>query len=187
MGRSRPTCIIFLLSIVLFCANASAQHTAYTAVRQGDLQLGGGFSYALTRDSGDSYAIQTGYSNEHITGFKLYGNYDFKTHFGIEADVNQLNGKNSVYERTYEIGPRYVLRYDRWDPYVRVMYGRGVFNFPQNIANLAYNIGVVGGGVDYHLSTHINLRADYEYQKWFGFPPHDLTPSILSIGAAYHF
>ena len=187
MGCNRPLCRTFLLSVALVCVHASAQHTAYTATRKADLQLGGGFAYALTADSGTSYAIQTGYTNAHITGFKIYGTYDFLNHVGVEANFNQLNGQSSVYERTYEIGPRYVLRYGRFAPYARVMYGRGVFNFPQNEANLAYNVGVLGGGVDYTFTQHINLRADYEYQEWFNFPPHDLTPSILSIGGAYHF
>lgn len=187
MGRTRPACITFLLFVALVCVNASAQHTAYTATRDADIQVGGGFVYALSADSGDSYGIQTGSADKHIKGYKLYGTYDFMNHFGIEANFNQVNGTNSVYERTYEIGPRYVLHYGRFNPYARIMYGRGVFNFPYNIANLAYNVGVAGGGVDYNFSQHINIRADYEYQKWFGFPPHDLTPSLVTIGAAYHF
>jgi opacity protein-like surface antigen len=75
------------------------------------------------------------------------------------------------------------------------MYGRGVFNFPTvgNAstgslgANLAYNIAAGSIGADYRLTRSINLRAEYEYQRWMGFPPNGLTPTVASIGAAYHF
>ena len=54
-------------------------------------------------------------------------------------------------------------------------------------ANLAYNLGAAGVGVDYRLRRSINLRADYEFQNWLGFPPHGLTPTVLDFGVAYHF
>ena len=158
--------------------HAAAQATVATASRTADLQLGGGVSYAASSDYGPP-----------ITGFKLYGTYDFKTHFGIEANFNQISSHDgsSLYERTYELGGRYVLHYGRINPYARVMYGRGVFNFPANIANLAFNMGVAGGGADFNLRPHINIRGDYEYQNWSGFPPHGLTPHVVSVGVAYHF
>ncbi len=75
------------------------------------------------------------------------------------------------------------------------MYGRGVFNFPPyfpggpSAANLAYNMAVIGGGTDYKLKPYLNLRADFEYQKWFSSLnlPNGLTPYLGSIGVAYHF
>ena len=61
------------------------------------------------------------------------------------------------------------------------MYGRGVFNFPNMVdsvtntltptANLAYNIGAIGTGLDYRIVPGMNVRADFEYQRWIGFPP----------------
>jgi hypothetical protein len=65
--------------------------------------------------------------------------------------------------------------------------GRGVYNFSGNIANLAYNIYTFGGGADFALGPTINLRADYEFQNWSGFPIATLHPSLFTIGAAYHF
>jgi hypothetical protein len=29
--------------------------------------------------------------------------------------------------------------------------------------------------------------VEYEFQKWFGFPPNDLSPQVLGIGVAYRF
>jgi hypothetical protein len=44
-----------------------------------------------------------------------------------------------------------------------------------------------GIGVDYKVKPYIYARADWEYQHWFGFQNSSLSPSILTIGAAYHF
>ena len=68
--------------------------------------------------------------------------------------------------------------------------GRGVFNFTVDtvtVANLAYNMIAIGGGTDYSLTRSINLRGDFEYQKWFSFPPNGLSPTVFSFGGAYHF
>ena len=75
------------------------------------------------------------------------------------------------------------------------MAGRGVFNFPPSpsdlsagpAANLAYNIWAVGIGSDYSLRPSLNVRIDYEYQRWNGFPPNGLSPEVFSFGVAYHF
>lgn len=102
-----------------------AQASAPTASRTADLQLGGGFALAAP-DYGPG-----------IKGFTLYGTYDFRTHLGVEFDFHQLSSHtgSDLYERSYEMGPRYVWHLGHGlNPYVRVMYGRGVFNFPANIA-----------------------------------------------------
>jgi len=158
-----------------------------TAIRSGDLQIGGTFN------QGDS-----DYSANGFKGFGFYSAFDFRYHLGLEADFHQINDSSStegIYERTYEVGPRYVLHYRRFQPYLRAMYGRGVFNFPtvgnQSTgrlgANLAFNIVAAGVGVDYRLRRSVTLRAGYEYQQWPEFRPSGLTPTILEIGAAYHF
>ena len=53
-------------------------------------------------------------------------------HIGLMLDFHQVNAPSPKieYERTYEIGGRYVLHYGRLQPYAKLMYGRGVFNFP---------------------------------------------------------
>jgi opacity protein-like surface antigen len=160
---------------------------APTASRVGDLQIGVMFNLA-----------DTDYRPEKFKGYGFYSTYDFRYHVGIEGEFHQINDPDAtegIYERTYEIGPRYVLHYGRFAPYAKVMYGRGVFNYPPvfgdpklgPIANLAYNIFAIGGGVDYHVLAGLNVRADYEYQRWLSFPPNGLTPKIFSVGAAYRF
>ena len=163
---------------------AQAQATAATAYRRFDLQVGGGFSYGK-----HDFEFATPGDGSRISGLSVYGTLDFKTHYGIEVAFHQLGNHkpDNLYERSYEIGPRYVLHFNRVNPYVRVMYGRGVFNYPFGAANLAYNMGVIAGGADINVLKHVNVRAEYEYQKWFSFPPHDLQPQMITVGAAYHF
>lgn len=168
-----------VLFLSLVCSSAAALGQAVsTASRAGDLQIGGGYSIA-----GSDYTVNK------IRGFAFYSDFDFKSHYGIEVDFHQLNDPRStqIYERTYEVGGRYLRHYGPATPYVKGLYGRGVFNFPQSQANLAYNMLVAGAGVDFAVHPRVNVRIDWEYQHWFSFPPHGLAPKVLTIGAAYHF
>ena len=140
------------------------------------------------------------YASDTLSGFGFYLTDDFARHqhIGIEAAFHQLyepGAKLGIYERMYELGPRYVFHYGRLKPYAKFMIGRGIFQFspdprhPENgpVANLAYTIWAGGFGTDYVLRPSINLRADYEYQTWGSFPPHGLNPQVFSFGVAYHF
>ncbi|GGA64243.1 hypothetical protein GCM10011507_14820 [Edaphobacter acidisoli] len=175
-----------LFLVVCLLAGAStlyAQATA-TASRTADLKVGGGFTYANADYDG------------HYKGEMAFFTYDFTSHFGIEGNFHFVKGGGNLdlYEKTYEIGGRYFRNYrdDKLSPYVKLLYGRGVFNFPAYIPsgphpNLAYNMGVVGAGLDYKFSRHLYFRGDFEYQEWFHFPPNGLTPTLFTVGAAYHF
>ncbi len=170
-----------LSSASLLVAQASP-----TASRAGDLQIGGGFSSAAS-DYGKRFSGAMGYAD-----------FDFKEHYGVEAAFHfvRQGGGAPLYEKTYEIGGRYVRHYGRFAPYAKLLVGRGVFNFPacplpanQGIAcaNLAYNMYALGAGSDVYVRPWLNVRGDFEYQSWPGFPPTGLTPMVISIGAAYHF
>lgn len=192
-----------IISMLLLAAGSFAawSQSSPTASRLGDLQVGGEYSSA-----------NSDYVGNRIRGFGFYGTFDFKSHYGVELNFHQLNDPNSiVYERSYEAGGRYIIKhYNRFTPYVKGMYGRGVFNFPAGCidattglplacgapnsvlskdaaANLAYNQLIGAGGVDIAVHPRINVRAEFEYQHWFGFPPHGLTPTMVNIGVAYHF
>lgn len=177
------------LPVALFLAAASHPahaQASYTATRVGDLQVGAGVS--LGQSNYDSPTL--GGTGERLRGYNLYSTFDFREHFGVEVNFRQTSpsyGKD-VSERTYEVGGRYVYPVGlRFRPYGKLLYGRGVFNYPENIANLAYNLGTVGGGLDFRLTRTINLRADYEHGRWFGFPLAPLQPNVVTIGVAYHF
>jgi hypothetical protein len=149
-----------------------------TASRRADLQIGAGFVIA-----------NSDYEVNYIKGGAFYATLDLTNHLGGEFVIHQANSSigDNVYERSYEIGPRYHRTYGRFSPYIKVMYGRGVFNFPKNVANLAYNMFAGGAGVDVRITRYLNVRADYEYQDWLSFPPNGLSPQVYTIGVAYHF
>lgn len=160
-----------------------------TASRSSDLQAGGGFVLAAPD-----------YGQKNFKGYMGYATFDFKYNYGVEFNIHQTNAPSpsKQYERTYELGGRYVRHYGIAHPYAKLMYGRGVFNYEYNVANLAYNIGVIGAGVDVNVRRHLNVRADYEYQNWFNFRGFvsqgyvtsrsaSLSPQLFTIGAAYHF
>lgn len=161
-----------------------------TASRKGDLQIGGGYA------SADSDYLPVRY-----TGETAYVDFNFRQRLGVEGEFNFV--KDSVsgsYEKTYEIGPRYSRTYNRFTPYAKILVGRGVYNYMQPIqltpssattyflaANLAYNMLSGGLGADYRVTGRINARVGWEYQRWLNFQDSSLSPSILMIGAAYHF
>lgn len=176
----------YLLTAACLLASAStlnAQAIA-TASRRADLKIGGGFTIANADYDG------------RYKGGMAFLTYDFTGHVGIEGNFHFVKGGgvNNLYEKTYELGGRYFRNYrdDKFSPYVKGLYGRGVFNFPAYIPsgphpNLAYNIIVGGGGLDYKFRPYLYIRGDFEYQRWLGFPPSGLTPTLFTIGAAYHF
>lgn len=172
-----------LVLIGLACAASTIFAQARpTASRTAELQIGGGFTTA-----------HSDYLPNRINGGAGYFDFDFMHNLGVEGVFHFVQDGNGseVYEKTYEVGARYHRTYGRLSPYAKLMYGRGVFNFPAYPgyphANLAYNLFAGGVGLDYSILRHLNARADFEYQRWLGFPPNGLTPSLLTLGAAYHF
>ena len=181
------TSIAVLFSLLSLAGTRLHAQASPTASSPGSLQIGGIFSL-----------VNSDYGTPKLKGYGFYATFDFKEHLGIEAEFQQADDPDprvAIYERTYEVGPRYVRRYGRLAPYAKLLYGRGVFNYPPIFgdpnggaaANLAYNLGAAGAGLDFRLLRSVNLRADYEYQWWFSFPPNDLTPSVISVGVAYKF
>jgi hypothetical protein len=150
-----------------------------TATKMLDLKVGGSFATANS-DYGGRYS-----------GGAAYINADFLPHIGVEGEFHFVKDSSDLYEKTYEVGGRYFRTYRKFVPYGKVMYGRGVFNFPALPdgfrPNLAYNLVAAGIGADYKVRRYLYVRADWEYQNWFGFQNSSLSPSILTIGAAYHF
>lgn len=179
--------VVLTLSAGFFLAPALNAQAVPAATRPLDLQVGASFDLA-----------HSDYGSRTLNGFGFYSTLNFGFPVGIEAEFHQLNdpgSKQGIYERTYEIGPRYAFHFGRFSPYAKFMVGRGVFNFPPDprhpengsVANLAYNIWAGGFGADYRIRPSINLRVDYELQRWSGFPPDGLSPRVLSFGVAYHF
>jgi opacity protein-like surface antigen len=176
------SCHALALALLFACclsAAARAQASS-TASRPGDLQFGGGFTYGSS---------DYNFNKVTLTGVALYADFNNREHWGFEGGFHQLtpSSDSTVYQRTFEVGPRFFLTRGRLTPYAKLLYGRGVYNFSGNVANIAYNLYTVGGGGDLALTPTFNLRADYELQSWLGFPLATLHPNLYTIGLAYHF
>jgi len=171
---------LLLLSICFSLPLTADAQSMPTATRAGDLQIGGGLVFARSNYNFDPMSL---------LGAAGYVSFDPKTHYGGEFNFHNLTSTqdSTVYERTYEIGPRVYLVHGATVPYAKFLYGRGVYNFSNNIANIAYNIYTVGGGADFRVLRSMNIRADYEYQTWPGFPLKTLHPSVFTLGVAFHF
>ncbi len=170
-----------LTLLLAFCLSAAARaQSVPTASRPGDIQFGGGFALG---NSGYNF------NKLSLTGGAAYATFDKRDYWGFEAAFHQVKPSSdpTIYERSYEVGPRVFFHRGRLAPYGKVLIGRGVYNFPNSIANIAYNLYTVGGGADFSLTPTINLRADYELQNWLNFPLATLRPNLFTIGAAYHF
>ncbi len=172
---------VALIGATLLLAPAATEGQSLpTASRTGDLQIGGGFVFASSR-----------YNFAPITliGGAGYFTFDWRTHWGVEGEFHHARGTQdtTVYERTYEVGPRIFLTRGAVSPYAKLMFGRGVYNFHDGIANIAYNMYTYGGGADFRVARSLNVRADYELQNWMGFPLGTLHPSVVTVGVAYHF
>ncbi len=172
--------------LILVCLMAAAMpllraQEIPTEERAGELQIGLGYSMA-----------SPDYSPHTFSGESLYADYDFRDHWGVEVDFHDVKEPSKynegMYEKTYEIGPRYVWHVSRFNPYAKLLLGRGVFNYPYNTANLAYNMYSFGGGVDIRVKPYLNVRlVDIELQKWGSFPPNGLNPTVYTFGVAYRF
>jgi len=180
--RGVATAILAMLAIAIACfapVPARAQSMP-TATRLGDLQIGGGFVFASS---------DYNFTPIHLLGGALYATFDNRNHWGGEFNFrhSQSTLDSTVHETTYEIGPRIFIARGPFIPYAKVLYGRGVYNFSNNVANVAYNMYTFGGGIDIPVRRSINVRGDYEYQNWIGFPLGTLHPSVVTIGVAFHF
>jgi hypothetical protein len=192
--------ILPILGALTFFPSLAHGQASPTASRSADLQIGAGYTYA-----------HSDYVPNNIGGFAFYADYDLVGLFGVEANFHRIRDpnpdplvpSNHFSETTYEIGGRYVQHYykGRLAPYGKVLYGRGVANFPAHqrlvngtfqtyINDIGYNLISFGGGLDYRLTKCINIRADFEYQHWFASDqelPNGLAPKLFTFGAAYHF
>ena len=149
-----------------------------TASRVADVQVGAGYSFG-----------SSDYDPQSFHGFATYAGVDLRPHFGAELDFHQIGtaANGGSWQRTYEIGGRYLRTYGRFVPYLRAMYGRGEFSYPYGLSELSYNEFSGAAGADIKAGEYLRIRVDYELQTWMSFPNGGLRPQIVTVGAAYHF
>jgi hypothetical protein len=186
---------IFLLAAAflpmsLVVPRADAQ--AYPTATRTPIQVGAAFSFAAP-----DYGAQVTYGTSttpYIQGFTAFGDIGLTRRIGAEAEFHDLSVVTPLDfgENSFLLGPRYSFALeDRANLYLKALGGIGRFNYqsPTYLPHSdSYGIVALGGGIEYHASNRINIRAlDAEYQLWPGFQAHSLHPFVISIGAAYLF
>ena len=172
-----------LIPILLLCSQARAQALP-TATARGSLQVGAGYTIA-----------EPDYGQQSIKGATIFADYDFGTHIGIEADAHIVAFVTplDLAENSYLIGPRFILPVKRFSIYAKGLLGYGDLVIQEQQDNIGHPGGFyfafsVGGGVEYHATQHITIRAiDLEYQKWPNYGNGGITPTVYTFGAAYRF
>jgi hypothetical protein len=78
-----------------------------------------------------------------------------------------FSDRNSAKESTYLFGPEMHYAFGRFRPYGNFYLGTGDVNFGSSATGDNSIVYDVGGGVDYHVNSRINIRlADFQYQFW---------------------
>lgn len=149
----------------------------YTATRGFRLQAGAGGMY-----------LNNDFTQQGDKGLAAWIDADITRYLGVELEAHRgtIISPSDVGENSYLIGPRISYRRGKFMPYAKVMFGRGTIVQDRLNESSSYNIYAFGGGLDYHLSRHFNVRAvDFELQKWGDFEPHTLSPFMISVGLMY--
>jgi hypothetical protein len=125
------------------------------------------------------------YGERKMLGVTGFVDFDARSPFGVELEGRWLewNQTAMVHAETYSIGPRYHKNFGKVQPYAKGLLGYGYFNFPYNLATGKYLIVTAGGGLDYHVTNRIYLRAvDVEYQSWPQFTYGTMSTFSVSTG-----
>ena len=169
-------CVLVLAGLLVMVPASRAQDV-YAGVRSTRIQVGAG----VMRLSSD-------YVDKPIYGISGWADYDFRKWLGIEADVHigTIITPEDLGENSYLIGPRFVYRKKALTGFGRVTAGRGtIINQAFNLST-SFNILAVGGGAEYLVKRKFNIRfVDFEYQDWYAFKPHSLSPISITAGVSY--
>jgi hypothetical protein len=134
--------------------------------------------------------FQQDYGQRYIGGEGLFVDANLYRRIGIEAEVRLLNAHTSedVKQQTYLIGPKISTNAHAFRPYIKLLAGRGHFDFPFHYATGAYFVVAPGAGLDWHLGqSRFNVRViDFEYQIWPQFTFGELHPYGASVGISYN-
>ncbi len=170
------TSILGAASVLLVLPSLHAQ-ADYTAFRTTRIQAGAGGMY-----------LNTDYTESSNKGVSIWGDYDFNRFLGaeVEAHFGSIISPDDIGETSYFIGPRVSYRRRNAALYAKIVVGRATISNQQVNTSSTYNAYAYGGGLDYKVSRHFNVRAvDFELQKWPDFEPHTLSPLSISVGLMY--
>jgi len=125
------------------------------------------------------------YGERKMVGVTGFVDIDARNPFGVELEGRWIewNQTANVHAETYSIGPRYHKNLGKLQPYAKGLLGYSDFSFPYHLATGKYLVVTAGGGLDYHLTRRIYLRAvDAEYQCWPQFTYGAMSTFSVSTG-----
>jgi hypothetical protein len=173
---SRTTSSLLFLAALAFASSKASAQAVPTATGPGSFVSVGLAASGFQQDYGQHY----------IGGETLFVDANLFRRIGVEAEVRRLNFNTSedVKENTYLVGPRITAFRRNLRPYIKLLAGRGTFDFPFHYATGSYFVVAPAAGLDWHLGdSRFTVRvADFEYQIWPQFSFGQLHPYGLSTG-----
>ena len=142
----------------------------------------------------------TGLDEGRNAGITAGVDLSFRPYFGLRPAL-ELRGTEPfdngqvVGLKSGLIGPRLTREFGRFHVYGDGFYGRGELNYVGGYILDGYqydlttsNIFAGGGGLDYHLTEHFDIKADGLYQRWKTPVTSSGTihPIPVSLGVVYH-
>jgi len=120
--------------------------------------------------------------------------------FNLEVEYRSIfsggtAGQSHLVQNNYGGGVTYAWKHFRnFRPYGKYIASFGTATFAPvkegshpNYAQDSRFTNNLGAGLDYRVTGHIWVRADYEYQLWGNiFGPPEFSPQGFTIGAMYH-
>jgi hypothetical protein len=166
---------------------ACSTHLVAQATPTATAPLDASFFAAFTRTAPD-YGSAT--NNGVAFGFDFTHYFKFPVVPSLEARANLANG-SIVSERSYLFGLRADPKlHGRFHPYGDFLIGPGNLHYAQPPAPgyVGDNsiVKSIGGGVDFDVLSHFQVKADVQYQFWNFGSNYTLTPTTYMIGINYH-
>ncbi|MBI2683595.1 MAG: hypothetical protein HYX26_10365 [Acidobacteriales bacterium] len=131
-----------------------------------------GYSYLRANPGG-------GVGGQNFNGFDTSAAFNVNRYFGLEGDFNGSFGRDlggtglnsDLY--TYEFGPRFTLRRDRFNVFTHALFGGAHVN--NRLAGISTSDNAFamtfGGGLDLNLAKHFAWRlaqTDYQFTRFGG-------------------
>ena len=174
--RFRVGAAFVLVAITFGMAGTRAHAQTVYEGDQGGLKISAG-------STGSGSYVQ--YGQQKLLGLAAVADFDTKRRIGVEAEGRWLeyHQTSNVHVETYSVGARYHFDVGRLQPYAKGLVGLGNFNFPYSYAHGRYLVLTGGGGLDFHWTNRIYVRAaDVEFQDWPQFTFGNMTSVAVSAG-----
>jgi hypothetical protein len=181
--QKKQLSVLFLFVVFCFSALSTEAQVEPAAYKSAFSLSAGGEGSMFQPDYAGTGIAAT--SPQRLYGVGAYVDAHFNRWIGAEAEGRWLhfNEFENIGQNTYMIGPRVpIWEFHHLEPYGKFLVGWGSGSggwLTGRAGAFAY-----GGGVDYHLSRKLTVRAfDFEYQQWRVNPT--LWPYGGSVGISY--